>query len=101
MLPPGDPDGYLEETDASSNGNMDVSAPDKFLGDLTGAGKFSVDIRVSATPVTIRAAFGTLTFLNSASDLFIEAASEGLALARKNGVPGWIDAKGGLTFPLR
>ena len=26
----GNPDGYLEETDASSNGNMDVSAPQRF-----------------------------------------------------------------------
>ena len=80
---------------------MDVSAPGEFSGCLPGAGNFSVDIRVSATPITIRAAFGTLTFLNSASNLFIEAAAEALALARKNGDPGWIDAKGGLAFPRR
>ena len=31
----------------------------------------------------------------------IEAASEGLALARENDVLGWIDAKGELAFPMR
>ena len=61
----GTPAGFLEETDASS-GNMHVSAPGKFLGDLTWANNFSVDIRAYVNPTTIRAAFGTLTFLNSA-----------------------------------
>ena len=50
---------------------MHVSAPGKFLGDLTGAGNLSVDIRVYDKPITIRAAFGTLTFLNSAAALSI------------------------------
>ena len=67
----GNSDGYLEETDASLIGNMHVSAPGKFLGDLTGADSLSVDIRVYAAPVTLRAAFGTLTFLNSAAALSI------------------------------
>jgi hypothetical protein len=59
--------GYLQETDAASNGNMHVSAPGKFLGNLTGAGSLSVDIRVDAIPTTIQASFGTLTFVNSAA----------------------------------
>ena len=67
----GNPDGYLEKTDASLIGNMHVSAPGKFLGDLTGADSLSVDIRVYAAPVTLRAAFGTLTFLNSTAALSI------------------------------
>jgi hypothetical protein len=50
---------------------MHVSAPDKFRGDLTGAGNLSVDVIAYATPTTIRAAFGTLTFLNSGAALSI------------------------------
>ncbi|MEO8128075.1 MAG: hypothetical protein ABJF23_24655 [Bryobacteraceae bacterium] len=67
----GNPGGYLEETDASSTGNMHVTAPAKFLGDLTWATNLSVDIRVSATPGSVTAAFGTLTFLNSAAALSV------------------------------
>jgi len=67
----GNPGGYLEETDASANGNMHVAAPAKFLGDLTGADSFSVDLITYGTPITIQAAFGTLTFLNSAAALSI------------------------------
>ena len=65
----GDPDGYLEEIDASSGGNMHVIAPGKFLGDLSWADNFSVDLRTYDTPITVRPAFGTLTFLNSAAAL--------------------------------
>jgi hypothetical protein len=65
----GNPDGYLEETDAGSTGNMHVTAPNKFLGDLTGADTLSVDIRVLATPTNVVSAFGVLTFLNSGAGL--------------------------------
>jgi hypothetical protein len=66
-----DAGGFLLETDASSGGNMHVSAPGKFLGDLTDADNFSVDIKSLATPITIRAAFATLTFSNSTAGSFI------------------------------
>lgn len=67
----GNLDGYAEETDASSNGNMHLTAPAKFLGDLTGGTSLSVDLRSYATPITIPASFGTLTFTNSAAALSI------------------------------
>ena len=66
-----DAGGFLLETDASSGGNMHVSAPGKFLGDLTDADSFSVDIKSLATPLTIQAAFGTLMFSNSTAGSFI------------------------------
>jgi len=67
----GNPGGFLEETDASSTGNMHIDAPGKFLGDLTGADLFSVDILTYSTPANLRPAFGTLTFLNSVAALSI------------------------------
>jgi hypothetical protein len=68
----GTPNGYLEEIDNSSGGNMHVIAPAKFLGDLTGFSNLSVDIRAYATPATIRAAFGTLTFVNGALSISLD-----------------------------
>lgn len=65
-----DAGGFLLETDAAG-GNMHVSAPGKFLGNLTDADNLSVDIKSLATPLTIRAAFGTLTFSNNAAGNFI------------------------------
>jgi hypothetical protein len=67
----GAPGGYLEATDNSS-GNMHVTAPGKFLGDLTAFSNLSVDIRAYATPGTIRAAFGTLTFVNGALSISLD-----------------------------
>jgi hypothetical protein len=51
---------------------MHVTAPGKFLGDLTGFSNLSVDIRAYATPGTIRAAFGTLTFVNGALSISLD-----------------------------
>ncbi|HUS07290.1 MAG TPA: PEP-CTERM sorting domain-containing protein [Bryobacteraceae bacterium] len=71
VSPGGNPGGYLQETDAGSQGNMHAAAPSKFLGDLTGFGNLSVDILLYAQPTDAPTAFGQLTFTNSLGSFLI------------------------------